>query len=52
MTIGYFFFCLFDVGEEEHTHGGFVEDHLSAVDSSRDMVNGVLLKLPVMPHAL
>jgi hypothetical protein len=44
-------FRLFDEGEKELPHGWFVENHFPAVDSRRDMIDGVLFKVSFVSHA-
>jgi hypothetical protein len=44
-------FHLFDVGKKERAHGNFVENHLSAVDFSRDMIDGILFQVSFVSHA-
>ena len=42
----------FDVGKKKRAHGHFVENHLSAVDFSRDMVDGILYQISLFSHTL
>jgi hypothetical protein len=46
------FFRPFDEGKEEGTHGSFVENHLPAIDTRRDVIDGVRFKMSIVSHTL